>query len=75
MHTNKYAQIATCTVWWWWWLWLIVFLYGGDCIGGCTYVVVVAVPKGDGHPCAVGLLLCDCIRAWWLWSVMNEDAT
>ena len=75
VHTNKYAQFATCNVWWWWWLWLIVFLCGGDdCMWWWLYVVVVALLEGDGHPCvAVALLLCDCIHAWW--SVMNEDAT
>ena len=27
-------------------------------------------------PCvAVVVLLYDCIRTWWLWSIMNEDAT
>ena len=47
---------------------------GDDCMW--LYVVAVAVLEGDGHPCvAVALLLCDCIRAWWLWFVMNEDAT
>ena len=65
VRTNKYAQIATCTVWWWWWLWLIVSLCSGD---NCMwwwwlYVVVVAVLEGDGHPCvAVVVLLYDYIR-------------
>ena len=46
------------------------------CILWCLYVVVVAVHGGDGHPCmAVVVLLYDCICAWWLWSIMNEDAT
>ena len=49
---------------------------GDDCMWWWLYVVVEAVLEGDGHPCvAVVLLLCDCIRAWLLWSVMNEDAT
>ena len=44
----------------WWWL----------------YVVVVAALGGDCHLCvAVVVLLYDCICAWWLWSIMNEDAT
>ena len=56
---------------------MVVFLCGGDdCMLWWLYVVVVAVHGGDGHPCvAVVVLLYDCIRAWWLWSIMNEDAT
>ena len=33
------------------------------------HVVVVAVHV------AVVVLLYDCIHAWWLWCIMNEDAT
>ena len=48
---------------------MVVIVYGG----GCMLWYVVAVHGGDGHPCvAVFVLLYDCIRAWWLWSIYNE---
>ena len=51
---------CSCVFMWWWWL----------------YVVVVAALGGDCHLCvAVVVLLYDCICAWWLWSIVNEDAT
>ena len=37
----RWYPCASCTVWWWWCLWLY-FL----CVGGCVYVVVVAVHGG-----------------------------
>ena len=56
---------------------VVVFLCGGgDCMWWWLYVVVVAALGGDCHLCvAVVVLLYDCICAWWLWSIMNEDAT
>ena len=50
---------------------------GDDCMWWWLYVVVVAVRGGDGHhvwQCWYYCMIVS-IRSWWLWSIINEDAT
>ena len=52
-------------------------LCGGGGVVLWLYFYVVVVVRGSGFTWRGWslVLLYDYIRAWWLWSIMNEDAT